>query len=108
MSRYIDADNLADVIDCLDTVEGQGNAVFAYDVIQAINDAPTADVQEIRHGQWEEDEETGDLQCSECGHFTGEFFGDFVRTEWGLIHRTLRPTYCSKCGAKMDGKEDKK
>lgn len=77
---------------------------------------PTADVQEVRHGKWIEDKETGCLMCSKCGHFTDEIIGDFTYadekiaeilsiTKGALIHRSMNPFYCSKCGARMDGKE---
>ena len=77
---------------------------------------PTADVQEVRHGKWIEDKETGSLMCSECGHFTDEIIGDMIEADEDIslaleipqktiIHRSMNPIYCSKCGAKMDGKE---
>lgn len=49
---------------------------------------PTADVVEVKHGEWIVDEE-GFVICSECGeeHTWDEF----------------RPLYCDMCGAKMDG-----
>lgn len=54
-----------------------------------LNKIPTADVVEVKHGEWVED---GEYQvCSECGeeHHWGEY----------------RATYCEDCGAKMDGKK---
>lgn len=83
-----------------------------YDVITA----PAADVQEVRHGYWHADAETGCLICSECGHFTDEIIGDLIKADEEtenfshipkLIHRSMAPFYCSKCGARMDGKEPK-
>lgn len=64
-----------------------------------------ADVQEVRHGHWIEDKETGCLICSECGRFTDEIIGDMIEQDGKIIHRSMNPFYCSKCGAKMDGKE---
>ena len=100
MKRYVDAEAL------------KKRAIrypdYHYKVnIEDIDNMPTADVQEVRHGRWKEDEETGCLQCSECGHITDEILGDFIKTDYGLIHCSLRPTYCSKCGAKMDGDDAK-
>lgn len=66
---------------------------------------PTADVQEVRRGHWIEDKETGCLICSECGRFTDEIIGDMIEQNGKIIHRSMYPFYCSKCGAKMDGKE---
>ena len=70
-----------------------------------IETAETADVQEVRHGHWIEDNETGCLICSECGRFTDEIIGDMIEQDGKIIHRSMNPFYCSKCGAKMDGKE---
>ena len=53
-----------------------------------IEDCPTADVQEVKHGRWE-DNYVGDsiegLYCTECGEICGCEFD-----------------YCPNCGAKMD------
>lgn len=49
----------------------------------------TAEVEEVKHGEWIED---GDYQvCSVCGeeHHWDEY----------------RATYCDACGAKMDGRK---
>ena len=62
-----------------------------------------ADVQEVRHGHWIEDEETGCLICSECCHFTDEIIGDMIERDGKIIHRSMNPFYCSKCGADMKG-----
>lgn len=64
-----------------------------------------ADVQEVRHGYWINDKVTGCLVCSECGRFTDEIIGDMIEQDGKIIHRSMNPFYCSKCGAKMDGKE---
>lgn len=98
MSRYIDARKLADTIDCLDTVEGEDNAVFIYDVIQAINDAPGEDVQKVIHGVWNGTQyetisryrrriRNTRFKCSVCGESNGR----------------KKTPYCGRCGAKMDG-----
>ena len=58
-----------------------------------LEDAPTADVVEVRHGKWVRrdailfDNEVVWYKCSECN------------TTWGV-----RNNYCPNCGAKMDGK----
>lgn len=61
-----------------------------------VDSAPTADVEEVKHGEWKEIiDEKEDLffrqkfYCSACG-------------EWNTYGMTA---YCPKCGAKMDGKE---
>ena len=56
-----------------------------------VANAPTADVVEVRHGEWLfHDTDENDMtivKCSECGR--KRYFG---------------ANYCPNCGAKMDGK----
>lgn len=112
MKRYIDAEQAIRLIE-LDSL-----LQYYYsksEAIDCINATPTANVQEVRHGRWIEDKETGSLMCSECGHFTDEIIGDYTSADaeiaetlsipkGALIHSSMNPIYCSKCGAKMDGK----
>lgn len=50
---------------------------------KVIENQPTADVQEVRHGEWIE---SGcDVICSECGYI-----------------ESAKTPFCSECGAKMD------
>ena len=78
-------------------------------IVSMIDDAPTAEVGEVRHGRWIRQAPNKDYlealhkegvalgmgvhsiywNCSECGGWGG------------LYHK-----YCSNCGAKMDGKKD--
>lgn len=52
-----------------------------------VENAPTADVAEVRHGEWLEGNKR--QPCSEC------------------LYRGVRAwSYCPNCGAKMDGKEN--
>lgn len=66
--------------------------------IRAIDEAPAADVQEVRHGEWKECYEdwrkqiAGD-ECSVCGF---QHFGASI----SHYH------YCPNCGAKMFESED--
>ena len=53
---------------------------------------PTADVVEVRHGEWIYDHWC-EFKCSECGHFS--------KTE-----PRGKENYCPNCGAKMDGNGD--
>lgn len=100
MARYIDADVLTDKLE-----ELQFNApvmtpvMKIYNVIELVEDQPTADVVEVKHGYWIDNIQkftspagvTKDYlvgyKCSECG-----------RTE------SRKEPYCN-CGAKMDLKE---
>ena len=54
-----------------------------------LDDAPTADVAEVKHGEWKWDKRFADYTCNLCGN-------------WDL----KTPNYCPNCGAKMDGKGD--
>ena len=94
MSRYIDADLL--LAQCrrnplFEKTEKDKGMMYIERSI--IDDIPTADVAEVRHGKWKYvDGDLGysDLECSEC-EATTLFFDD------------ERFNYCPNCGAKMDG-----
>lgn len=93
MPRYIDAQKLKDAMNIEDDANGNFNIMTA---LKCVDDAPTADVQEVMHGNWifEKDIERFGIWdtfiCSKCGH------------------RTLtKCNYCSNCGAKMDEEEQK-
>lgn len=69
-----------------------------------INSIPAADVVEVRHGRWIEDERTypgpglANNLCSVCGEIAGAWKeGLAPERKWA---------YCPACGALMDGKED--
>ncbi len=85
MSRYIDADKLIE-----DVRRKRGLHEIIKGVIYSfLHDAPTADVVEVKHGEWKVDE-THDYEpyCSLCGHepIAGEKYN-----------------YCPDCGADMRG-----
>lgn len=86
MSRYIDADKLRkDEIarcHCVPLVGSGDNNYKNLD--EVLNDAPTADVVEARHGEWKKTI-TG-IICSVCD-----------------THEARVTSYCPNCGAKMDG-----
>ena len=87
MARYIDADK-ADV-----------NEISVYcnpdDVQEWLNAQPTADVAEVKHGEWKHTDKArywaGKDECSECTYHY------YDRRD--LSHFN----YCPDCGAKMDG-----
>lgn len=72
------------------------------EVREVINSVPSADVVEVRHGKWSEENPDyldGDsvYVCSVCGE------------TWTLIEGTPLDNnmhYCPNCGAKMDGGQD--
>ena len=79
MARYIDGTALLNKYNC-------GN-MTANEMYQALVDAPTADVEEVKHGEWIcLEAEIGFYCCSLCEH------------------KILRAkcNYCPNCGAKMD------
>lgn len=93
MAEYIEREALMQDID--ETVVftvGKGvplpNAEMrgANKVIDRIKSAPAADVVEVKHGYWE-DNNNGSFTCSVCG-------GKSSRMDW-----------CGRCGAKMGKKE---
>lgn len=53
---------------------------------------PTADIQPVRHGQWELTDNPSFRKCSECGAWWSSDITDNYFTN-----------YCPKCGAKMRG-----
>ena len=59
-------------------------------VIDRIKSAPTADVVEVRHGEWIKRSEHL-YKCPLCGHSAFISFGG------------IPCNYCPECGAKMDG-----
>lgn len=114
MSKYIDAEGITSTIRkvrtkyAIESVFGinlRENAAAAgalEAVAQVIDILPAADVQEVRHGRWEDNTPTTDeygnplsmvadpskyidLTCSVCGR-----------------KATIKTDYCPNCGAKMD------
>jgi hypothetical protein len=76
VSRYATSD------ECKAARHGADLALFA------IDDIPTADVVEVRHGEWTKSNPYNRfMNCSVCG--------------FGQDHTTFK--YCPNCGAKMDG-----
>ena len=83
MAKYIDAEAL------INSLQSHG-AICDFGVF-LIEKQPAADVQEVKHGFWEEGKVRGQfaLICSEC------------KCSAGVIYDY---DYCPNCGAKMDGK----
>ena len=92
MARYIDAGLL------IGKLVAEKN-FFPALVARAIDETPTADVMEVKHGEWKKPQFSGrrgfysvkDFVCNKCG---GAF---------GIEQGNLLMNYCPNCGAKMDG-----
>ena len=81
MSKYIDRAALFNRL---------ANTKTWADVFAAIQEAPTADVQEVRHGRWELDE-YGGWHCSVCHEIAIVNGGE---------------NYCPNCGALMVNEDE--
>jgi hypothetical protein len=106
MSKYIDAENISKQIADFKKSITSPNSDYMTGYICALSVtegmianamlASTADVVEVRHGEWEEIKcgyEIFDyyFKCSNCGNTTPpKAF-------------PIAPDYCPNCGAKMDG-----
>lgn len=97
MSRYIDADRLEARIKASPAFQNMGQDGFFLRevVLQILAGQPTADVVEVRHGEYHNTRFTDGVfyqeQCSICGEWTYEYDKNF----------------CPHCGAKMDGERSK-
>ena len=95
MARYIDADKLLNERTVfIQDEEGFDIAVVA---VADIELAPTADVEEVKHGEWLPVEYVyfgpKRYECSECK-------GDDY---WRKRYNERKENFCPNCGAKMDG-----
>lgn len=90
---YVERDALIEWLDKVDGIiaDGTVEAPTLYkQVITDIKQLPAADVEEVKHGRWED---ANGIRKSKCGHCKVEFgrvMGDDCY-------------YCPTCGAKMDG-----
>lgn len=103
MAKYIDADNLINELSaaCMPIYEKGITGILGDNssIADIINEQPTADVQEVKHGKWEATElmyENGCTRCSECKT-------EYYASDLEEICGDTFPTYCPLCGARMDG-----
>ena len=96
MSRYIDADALLNAL--------PDDLPYKASVKRVLIQAPTADVVEVRHGEWKKEfawsygwTDHHKCTCSECGL---TFIED--------ARNVTEYVYCYGCGAKMDGERKDK
>ena len=95
MARYIDAEQARTFFEEIDAGSRAHTTLLTpYEFAEYLDEIPTADVQEVRHGRWISNDLGGykwAYYCSECGWIDGYPFND-------------RHKYCPHCGALMDGK----
>ena len=87
MAEYIERDALFDTLN-------KAGVPTDPTVNYFIMNAPTADVVEVRHGEWVD---TGILELD-------TIYGGWKCSVCGDIVCGSKPNYCGNCGAKMDGK----
>lgn len=97
--RYIDADKLNAKL--MDEYYGMisDESMKIYKIMQMLDNAPTADVQEVRHGKMNmykarSMNRNATYKCSVCGKLCSSYYNDVG--EW---------KFCPYCGAKMGGDE---
>ena len=96
MARYIDADMLLIDLHQQHTIKlfkPTKEDVQFVGMLETINKQPTADVEEVKHGEWKSGNDLYyRVNCSLCGyeHYLGAFY-------------QYSGNYCPNCGAKMDG-----
>ena len=104
MAKYIDADLFREkMVKFIAQEEKKSFQLDEYDIgwitgleyaKDELYNAPTADVQEVKHGRWEwNNEDEFFYSCSNCGH---KAYGNTNEIVSGLY------AYCPNCGAKMD------
>lgn len=113
MPRYIDADELRDVIDNYDFTEYADYS----NVIDMIDDAPTIEAEPVKNGRWIMVRKTkliptGYMAVAE-GHVLTKTGADqpFTMQEANIIplkaHKVVKIPYCSVCGNYGDDEYDK-
>lgn len=103
-TRYIDADKLSETIKehtylLCDSINSRDYGMFLDGIMQAIDETPTADVQEVKHAKWiycGHHEFHGHVfECSVCGRYLFANSKEDVYWEYPYCH----------CGAKMESVE---
>lgn len=90
MSKYIDADKLPYIY----TATHQ-------ELVLALEEAPAADVQEVRHGEW--------VFKFYCGNMSGYDYGMTCSVCGKPTHRQFAekmPPFCPNCGASMVNEDE--
>lgn len=92
MDKYIEYFSCRDAFynAILDILSGDSNNDRANQIIDLFDDLPTADVQPVKYGRWENTNTPNQLRCSNCEiiHFIAQY-----------PHGDIK--YCPNCGARM-------
>lgn len=95
MAKFYNADTLLEFVkNNTPTIAGQTTLQC---VERAIHEAPTADVVEVKHGEYIYSSTDDKWHCSEC-------FAERPRNNGDIPYSDIY--CCYKCGAKMDGKDN--
>lgn len=106
MTRYIDADKLRNDLITLEP-PGYSQSVLGIITLRVLDEQPTADVVEVRHGEWMWDDNAidwgiGAWVCSNCHGRNDNIYA--VKNTDPYIW--VGSQYCPNCGARMDGRSD--
>ena len=97
MARYINAEKLKDSID------SEINSIFNremtteelyHNLCELVDDEPTVDVQEVKHGEWKDK------------YKSGTTIKEGVVSSCCDMWNERKSLYCPNCGARMDGDKE--
>lgn len=101
MARYLDVDKISSYIRENFSIDKTKNAdiCFAFiDFMNWLDDQPTADVEEVKHGDW--------TKVEVIGNGYGQVYYQHENCTVNSTQLYSSPyEHCPRCGAKMDGKE---
>ena len=106
MARYIDADKLLKDMECMVMHDTTCPMHISVTIEQIIEQAPTADVVEVKRGKWElyGDDDSLDMVywCSCCRFHLSEdlFYKGYENGNW-IENNVFK--FCPNCGADMRG-----
>lgn len=96
MARYIDADEFEKAYNAMLEFSKKFCGLIKPNILDLLNQAPTADVQEVKHGKWLKPSnspiDNRQWICSECK--------GLIETAYHCEHCYYN--YCANCGARMD------
>lgn len=95
MAKYIDADNLINELSaaCMPIYEKGITGILGDNssIADIINEQPTADVQEVKHGYWQNK------------YRSGTTIKEGVVSSCCDMWNNRKSQFCPNCGARMDG-----